>query len=88
MPMNDVLPAPVAWIRVAPWSAEPAEIKLPDGCSILGYENDFDGFITLLVRHDGLAVVDAGGVIPTVRLHWTHPAPEPVWEVVGTFEEN
>ena len=85
--MSDILPAPVAWLRVAPVSANPDEIDLPDGCTVCGYQNDHDGFITLLIRHDDLPVVRGGGVIPLVRLRWLQQEPLPLWEVIGTFEE-
>lgn len=85
--MNDILPAPVAWLRVAPVGANPDEIDLPDGCTVHGYQNDHDGFITVLIRHKDLPVVPKGGVIPLVAARWTHPEPQFIWQPVGTFEE-
>ena len=88
--MSDILPAPVAWLRVAPASANPDEIDLPNGCSLCGYQTDHDGFITLLIRQNDLPAVDEGGVIPLVRIRWIQPKQEatPQWEVTGTFEDE
>ncbi|RJX17523.1 MAG: hypothetical protein C4575_12840 [Desulforudis sp.] len=85
--MSETLPGPVAWLRVAPVETKPVRIDLPDGISILGCQDAFDGYKDLLIWHKDLPEVPAGGVIPLVRLRWIQQEPIPIWEPISTMED-
>ena len=76
--LSDILPAPLAWLRLPEPGQEP--LDLPSETRIYWYREDAAGNVWILIEHSSLHMIEPDDEIPTLRPIWQHQPPMLHWE--------